>query len=159
MEGLNVLGNIPWKINHLVLDTAWKCWENGVVLGDIPSKVDYEIPPLPLSNDYIDYKTESYRKYREAVTKHNRLKQKNMDLHSLRCSAMLKLNQANKYKDFDEIFFPYNVDFRGRAYPVPPHLSIVGSDLCRALLMFANPKPLGKNGLYWLKVHLANLAG
>ena len=57
MEGLNVLGNIPWKINHLVLDTAWKCWENGVVLGDIPSKVDYEIPPLPMSNDYIDYKT------------------------------------------------------------------------------------------------------
>lgn len=169
MEGLNVLGNIPWKINHLVLDTAWKCWENGVVLGDIPSKVDYEIPPLPMSNDYIDYKTlgdfekkiqlESYRKYREALTKHNRFKQKNMDLHSLRCSAMLKLNQANKYKDFNEIFFPYNVDFRGRAYPVPPHLSIVGSDLCRALLMFANPKPLRKNGLYWLKVHLANLAG
>ena len=82
-----------------------------------------------------------------------------MDLHSLRCSAILKLNQAQKFRDFEEIFFPYNVDFRGRAYPVPPHLSIVGSDLCRALLMFAHPKALGKNGLYWLKVHLANLAG
>ncbi|KAL3811264.1 hypothetical protein ACHAXA_003363 [Cyclostephanos tholiformis] len=169
MEGLNVLGNIPWKINKIVLDVAWKCWENEVALGDIPSRIDYEVPQLPKSNDYVDYKTlgdfekrvhlEAYRKYRESLTKHNRLKQKNMDLHSLRCSAMLKLNQANKYKDFDEIFFPYNVDFRGRAYPVPPHLSIVGSDLCRALLMFANPKPLGKNGLYWLKVHLANLAG
>jgi DNA-directed RNA polymerase len=169
MEGLNVLGNIPWKINHLVLDTAWKCWENGIALGDIPSRIDYEIPPLPKANDYVDYKTlgdfekkiqlEAYRKYREGVTKHNRFKQKNMDLHSLRCSAMLKLNQANKYKDFDEIFFPYNVDFRGRAYPVTPHLSIVGSDLCRALLMFSTPKPLGKDGLYWLKVHLANLAG
>lgn len=169
MEGLNVLGKIPWKINHLVLDTAWKCWENGIALGDIPSRVDYDIPPLPKANDYVDYKTlgdfekkiqlEAYRKYREGVTKHNRFKQKNMDLHSLRCSAMLKLNQANKYKDFDEIFFPYNVDFRGRAYPVTPHLSIVGSDLCRALLMFSTPKPLGKDGLYWLKVHLANLAG
>jgi DNA-directed RNA polymerase len=71
----------------------------------------------------------------------------------------MKLNQAKKFRDFEELFFPYNVDFRGRAYPVTPHLSIVGSDLCRALLTFARPKPLGPNGLKWLKVHLANLAG
>lgn len=51
------------------------------------------------------------------------------------------------------------MDFRGRAYPVPPHLSNVGSDLCRGLLMFAEEKPLGDRGLYWLKVHLANFAG
>lgn len=51
------------------------------------------------------------------------------------------------------------MDFRGRAYPVPPHLSTVGSDLCRGLLKFAVAKPLGPRGLYWLKVHLANLAG
>jgi DNA-directed RNA polymerase len=81
------------------------------------------------------------------------------DLNSLRCSAILKLDQAEKFKQFDEIYFPYNVDFRGRAYPVPPHLSIVGSDLCRGMLMFADGKPLGSRGLYWLKVHLANLAG
>ena len=81
------------------------------------------------------------------------------DLVSLRCSAMLKLDQADKFKDFEEIFFPYNMDFRGRAYPCTPHLSNVGSDLCRGMLKFAKAKPLGKNGLYWLKVHLANFAG
>lgn len=52
-----------------------------------------------------------------------------------------------------------NIDFRGRAYPIPPHLSNVGSDLSRGLLVFAEAKPLGKRGLFWLKVHLANLAG
>jgi DNA-directed RNA polymerase, mitochondrial len=72
---------------------------------------------------------------------------------------MLKLDQAQKFEAFDEIFFPYNMDFRGRAYPIPPHLSNVGSDLCRGMLMFAHPKPLGPRGLYWLKVHLANFAG
>jgi len=81
------------------------------------------------------------------------------DLRSLRCSAMLKLDQAEKFKEFEEIYFPYNMDFRGRAYPVPPHLSNVGSDLCRGMLRFAEAKPLGPRGLYWLKVHLANLAG
>lgn len=43
--------------------------------------------------------------------------------------------------------------------PIPPHLSNVGSDLCRGMLTFADSKPLGKRGLYWLKVHLANFAG
>mmetsp|Transcript_21755 Transcript_21755/g.47275 ORF Transcript_21755/g.47275 Transcript_21755/m.47275 type:complete len:1265 (+) Transcript_21755:177-3971(+) len=169
MEGLNVLGKIPWKINQKVLDAALKCWDDGIILGDIPSQVNFEVPPLPEALEYQDYKTlgdfekkvqlDAYLKYKDKLSKHNRFKQKNMDLHSLRCSAMLKLNQAKKFRDFEEVFFPYNVDFRGRAYPVPPHLSIVGSDLCRALLMFAHSKPLGKNGLYWLKVHLANLAG
>lgn len=69
------------------------------------------------------------------------------------------MDQAEKFRDFEKIYFPYNMDFRGRAYPVPPHLSNVGSDLCRGLLMFAEPKPLGERGLYWLKVHLANFAG
>lgn len=129
-----------------------------------------------------------YRQYRERLARHNRLKQKNMvriaatfrlefdgisaatfsdnfflnvaqDLRSLRCSAILKLDQAEKFQDFDEIYFPYNMDFRGRAYPIPPHLSNVGSDLCRGLLMFAEEKPLGERGLHWLKVHLANFAG
>lgn len=164
-----MLGNIAWKINPKVLDAALKCWDDGIALGDIPSRVDYEVPPMPDQMEYVDYHSlseedqqvhlEAFRKYKDATTKHLRFKQKNMDLHSLRCSAMLKLNQAKKFRDFEEVFFPYNVDFRGRAYPVPPHLSIVGSDLCRALLTFAKPKPLGPNGLKWLKVHLANLAG
>ena len=77
----------------------------------------------------------------------------------MRCSVVLKLDQAEKFKDFKEIYFPYNMDFRGRVYPLTPHLSIVGSDLCRGLLKFAEAKPLGTRGLFWLKVHLANFAG
>ena len=56
-------------------------------------------------------------------------------------------------------YFPHSLDFRGRAYPIPPHLNHVGSDLCRGLLLFAEGKPLGERGLFWLKVHLANLMG
>ena len=80
-------------------------------------------------------------------------------MRSQRGSAILKLNQAEQFRDFPQIYFPYNIDFRGRAYPIPPHLSNIGSDLCRGMLTFAESKPLGPNGLYWLKVHLANLAG
>jgi DNA-directed RNA polymerase, mitochondrial len=51
------------------------------------------------------------------------------------------------------------LDFRGRAYPIPPHLNHIGDDLSRGLLKFAEAKPLGERGLRWLKIHLANLYG
>lgn len=38
-------------------------------------------------------------------------------------------------------------------------MSHLGNDLSRALLRFGEAKPLGDRGLYWLKVHLANLYG
>ena len=31
--------------------------------------------------------------------------------------------------------------------------------MCRALLVFDEERPLGNNGLHWLKVHLSNLFG
>lgn len=57
------------------------------------------------------------------------------------------------------MYFPHNMDFRGRAYPMPPHLNHLGNDLCRGLLLFADAKPLGPNGLNWLKVQVSSLMG
>lgn len=54
---------------------------------------------------------------------------------------------------------PHNLDFRGRAYPIPPHLNHIGDDLSRGLLLFAESRPLGQSGLRWLKIHLANVFG
>ena len=34
-----------------------------------------------------------------------------------------------------------------------------GNDMTRSILVFAKAKPLGKNGLDWLKIHLVNLTG
>lgn len=38
-----------------------------------------------------------------------------------------------------------------------PYLNHLSSDLCRGILEFAEGRPLGKSGLRWLKIHLANL--
>ena len=169
-NGLNALGRVPWRINKRVLNVAQKCWDDNISLGDIPSRTDHDLPrepvPPPKPTKKLDKDSPAYaafmeetRTYREALKRYRRIVQKNMDLRSLRCSVLLKLGQAEEYKDYEEIFFPYNVDFRGRAYPIPPHLSNVGSDLCRGMLQFKESKPLGPRGLYWLKVHLANFAG
>ncbi|XP_075077008.1 DNA-directed RNA polymerase 3, chloroplastic-like [Nicotiana tabacum] len=64
---------------------------------------------------------------------------------------------ARKLKDEEGFYCPHNLDFRGRAYPMHPHLNHLSSDLCRGILEFAEGRPLGKSGLRWLKIHLASL--
>ncbi|GFY86840.1 DNA/RNA polymerases superfamily protein [Actinidia rufa] len=84
-------------------------------------------------------------------------KRRTGERHSGRCDLELKLAVARKMKDEEGFFYPHNVDFRGRAYPMHPHLNHLGSDVCRGILEFAEGRPLGKFGLHWLKIHVANL--
>ena len=85
--------------------------------------------------------------------------QKNAELHSMRCDLKLKLWVAEKFLKEEKIYFPHNLDFRGRAYPIPQNLNHIGSDLCRGMLLFSDAKPLGPYGLTWLKIQLCNLFG
>jgi DNA-directed RNA polymerase, mitochondrial len=59
----------------------------------------------------------------------------------------------------ETIYFPHNLDFRGRAYPIPSHLNHIGNDLCRGLLKFKERKTIGAAGLRWIKIQVSNLAG
>ncbi|KAG5376782.1 hypothetical protein IGI04_041378 [Brassica rapa subsp. trilocularis] len=74
----------------------------------------------------------------------------------LGCESVIYM-VAQKMKDEEGFYYPHNIDFRGRAYPMPPHLNHLGSDLCRGVLEFAEGRPLRSPGLRWLKIELANL--
>lgn len=85
--------------------------------------------------------------------------QQNNESHSLRCDFLFKLGMAQSFKACNTLYFPHNMDFRGRVYPIPPHLNHMGADINRGILEFAEAKPLGAGGLRWLKIHLANVVG
>ena len=51
----------------------------------------------------------------------------------------------------------WTCDFRGRMYPRGVKLSPQGDDLDRALIRFKHWKPLGDEGIYWLRVHVCNM--
>ena len=89
----------------------------------------------------------------------NRTKQTNRELHSQRCDFAIKIEVAREMRNEERIYFPHNVDFRGRAYTMHAHLNHIGSDFCRGILKFADAKPLGRNGLDWLFIQCANLYG
>lgn len=71
----------------------------------------------------------------------------------------LRLDVANNLKNASKFYIPHSIDFRGRCYPIPPHLNHQGEDYARSLFLFATPRALGVNGLRWLKIHVASLAG
>lgn len=149
---LDVLGSTPWTINNRILAVIEELWNLGGGQGEIPKRY----------YNYQDYIYEYHIKECKDMTERKNLlwkAQMQKDIHSLRCSFMLKLDQARAFSKVGKFYYPYNIDFRGRVYPVPPHLNHISSDICRGLLMFGEGKRLGKSGLRWLKVHLANKMG
>ncbi|KAK6100642.1 DNA-dependent RNA polymerase family protein [Brugia pahangi] len=166
-DALNDLGITPWKINEPVLDVALKVFEMAQTNTDEkfleklsipihPSRVpipDYvvkfgnmEVDELPI-NDWREYSKAKY----EAMKKRN-------ELNSLWCWLLYRLTMANHFKG-SVLFFPHSMDFRGRVYPITPYLNHMGDDLNRSLLVFAEGRPLGDDGLRWLKLHCINLTG
>ncbi|KAF3082608.1 DNA-directed RNA polymerase [Orbilia oligospora] len=151
--GLDVLGSTAWTINQKVFDVILQVWNTGDKFADIPPtfEKDVNMPEMPQPNADAAAKAAFKIAYQEMA-----LIRKNH--HSQRCDVNFKLEIARAF--YNEVFyFPHNVDFRGRAYAMPPHLNHLGNDLCRGLLKFSEKKPLGESGLRWLKIHLSNLGG
>lgn len=68
---------------------------------------------------------------------------------------------AERCKRSPRIYFPYQLDWRGRFYAMPSYLNPQGSDYARALLMFADGQAiLGDTAAVgWLATHGANCFG
>jgi DNA-directed RNA polymerase len=73
--------------------------------------------------------------------------------------ASLLLRHQKRLASDGVLYFPHQLDRRGRVYPLPQILNPQGSDMGRALLEFADGKGLGCDGEYWLMVHVANCYG
>ncbi|KFK41326.1 hypothetical protein AALP_AA2G115700 [Arabis alpina] len=148
-EALDTLGNTKWRINKKLLSLVDRIWANGGRLGGLVDREDVPIPEEPDSEDQEAIQQWKW-KFKDA-------KKENNERHSQRCDIELKLEVARKMKEEEGFYYPHNVDFRGRAYPMHPYLNHLGSDLCRGILEFCEGKPLGKSGLRWLKIQIANL--
>ncbi|VDO90010.1 unnamed protein product [Haemonchus placei] len=80
------------------------------------------------------------------------------ELNSLWCWMKYRIVLARHFRG-QTLFFPHNMDFRGRVYPISPYLSHMGDDVNRCILKFAKGRPLGSRGFLWLKLHCINLTG
>ena len=98
-------------------------------------------------------------KYENFVREKQAFAQFKSECYSLWCDTLYRLSIANHVRNEPAVYFPHNLDFRGRVYPIAPYLNHMGGDLARSLLVFSEGRPLGQNGLQWLKLHAINLTG
>lgn len=180
LSALNYLGSVPWTINKRVFQVMKDAWSNPLfnnytneteVIGKLPS------PNFILHNNEARRVGGGGWDRRKSLlvsqplagtqnTKGNFSASKamgsidfaNLERNSQWCDLNAKIAIADRFIN-DTMYFPHNLDFRGRAYPVPSSFNHLGSDLCRGILLFANGRPLGPTGFNWLKIHLANLFG
>ncbi|XP_022263026.2 DNA-directed RNA polymerase, mitochondrial isoform X1 [Canis lupus familiaris] len=155
LDALTQLGNCAWRVNGRVLDlvlelfAAKGCPRLGVPAppSEAPRPPEGRLPPDASPAQKAEVRRELARCLKVA-----------REMHSLRSDALYRLSLAQHLRH--RVFWlPHNMDFRGRTYPCPPHFNHLGSDLARALLEFAQGRPLGPHGLDWLKIHLVNLTG
>lgn len=154
-KAVNALQSTPWRINKRILEvlTEIRTWANPPVGLDFPT-----VSPLgdkPKVPEDADTNPQALKEWKRKVTLWYSA---DVQRQGRRILVEMLYSQAKDYKNEDAIYFPYNVDFRGRAYPMTL-LSPQGNDLNKALLEFADGVPLGTNGAKWLAFHGANLWG
>lgn len=151
---VNHVQDTPWSINARILDLMTAVWDGGGCLGGLPQREDDPLPPRPEDIDHDEAAKQAWK--REAAAVYAR----NAERVSGRVAVHQGLWVARRFADEPAIYFPHELDFRGRVYPIPTFgPSPQGSDWQKALLQFADGKPLGKDGKRWLYVHIANLFG
>ena len=150
---LNAMQDTPFKINKDILHTLKEIYASGGVLGGVPRTEPFEkLPRLP--EDATKEQIQEHKKKAVGIYKQEEARKSK----ALRCLVAIKT--AERFAEYDSIYFPWNVDYRGRCYPIPTALSPQGDDIQKSLLLFAKGTPLASNeDLKWLKIHGANLAG
>ncbi|XP_028407601.1 DNA-directed RNA polymerase, mitochondrial-like [Dendronephthya gigantea] len=152
-DSLNCLGLCGWRVNGKILDLMIDIFnDKGNELLEIPGP---DLPKIPEFKPELNDHPELYTAFLKEKTN---AKKELHEAHALRMAMLYHLSVANHVRE-RTFWMPCNLDFRGRAYPIPPYGSHVGDDSTRGVLQFSRGKPLGPKGLDWLKVHLVNLHG
>jgi DNA-directed RNA polymerase len=153
MEAVNLIQQTPWTVNEKVFDVMKWAWENSIEVGDMPSREDESLPPLP-----SDFKTNpvANKRWRSMAA---RIYQHRASTVSRRL-LVAKLFYVAKKLVGNRFFYPSQVDFRGRVYNVPAFLGIQGADMSRGLLHFHRPAKIkSEEAARWLAIQGANTYG
>jgi DNA-directed RNA polymerase len=148
-QAVNAAQRTAWSVNLYILDVLNLIWDNSSTHGSIPPKEDMPLPPKPHD---IEENEEARKEWRAMAA---RVHKENRELMSSRAQFAYAITTANKYQLFERLYFPYQLDFRGRIYAVP-QFNPQGPDYMKALLHFAEPKPLDEESAPFLAIHLAN---
>lgn len=157
-ECANYLQSIPLQIHKPTLDRITRSWQLGGGIMGIPTRMMPPKPVCPLPETWskatgTEEEIEVFRAWKRKATQWYETKRE----WGSKVREIGGFMKASKRPD-GPMWLPVFKDTRGRWYyrssPNPQ-----GSDLAKSVLHFHEKKPLGKRGVYWLKVAVANSFG
>lgn len=157
-ECANYLQSRRFTIHRPTLDAITRLWQAGggalgVPTRNKPPKPQFPFPETWVKADATPEELAAFQSWKRVTTEYY-TNMKSWRGHTQEIGGFIKIGHRIQ----GEMWFPVFADSRGRWYyhgtPNPQ-----GSDISKAVLHFAEKKPLGKRGLFWLKVHIANSLG
>lgn len=161
---LNTVQRTKWSINSEILKVIEYIVENKLedpsssftnpkYYAGIPYMDTLELEDVFDSSKFTDKNSPLYYRARDEA-------ERRLDsIRSKRIQFLYAFNLAKEYSKYDKFYFSYQLDFRGRMYPVQQHLNPQGNDIVKAMLQFTEGVKPTEEGFKWLMIHGANVYG
>ena len=155
----NYLQSIPYEFHQPTVELLARIWSKGGGVLGVPSTTFTPKPVFPFGEDWTK-ETATEEELKQFLTWRAATANWHYDERAWRSKLLetSQLVQGLTNLQGRPIWFPVFADSRGRIYyrgsPNPQ-----GSQIAKAAIHFHERKPLGKRGLFWLKVHIANCYG
>lgn len=159
-EGMTKAQEVPYRVNTRVLEVARKAFASPKGLLGLPPHGPQPQPPFPFpegwnkdsaTKDELELFTKWKLEMKSWYTYENTRLGKKSGLNG-------RLRYLNELKDEPRWYCPAFIDWRGRVY-FRSTINPQSADVIKGCIDFAEGKELGAEGLYWLKVHVANCCG
>ncbi|CAA2141579.1 DNA-directed RNA polymerase [Hyphomicrobium sp. ghe19] len=177
VKAINHLDQTSWKISTPVLDALAALWQAGHPIAGLPAREELPLPErlswMIEEDKRLGKRSKAQlKKTKKRLTKKQekelkewkvasvRVREKNNLSRSKRISIERLMEVAQKFRNEKALYFPHDLDFRGRIYDIPTGLHPQGADYARGMLVFAEGKYVrNTEAMHWLMIHGANTYG
>ncbi len=157
---VNALQRTPWRVNSFVCDVLRTAWNSGQQWQGLPPRDNAPVPPYPFAVDPKFLREDQKAEFKEFKSKRNKIYTENARNLSRRIQVERTIQLAEEYLAHDDFWFVWQLDFRGRKYPVESFLSPQNADYSKALLEFSQSVTMDSAAsAKWLAIHGANVFG
>ena len=159
---VNKVQQTGWRVNTQVLEVVQHIFSNNMIDPTTPKEAPMLYGGLPTRDrltwkDFINEK--DYGDWGAFKRAKEDIEIRQAAENSKRLNIVYALAIAERMKEYSELYFPYMLDYRGRVYSDVSFLTPQGQHYIKAMLEFSDGKKLDETGVYWLKIHTANVYG
>lgn len=153
-DAINTLQRTPMRVNSWILEMFKEVSKLPGPVAGLPANELLPEPPKPPDIETNDIARKLWRDKAAEVWRRNYQTKSHKILY-----AQIE-STADRFVGEEAIYYPYQMDFRGRVYTIPTGLHPQGNDLAKSLLEYAEGKPIEtEEAASALFVHAANCYG